>query len=100
MSSMMTLIYSNYEKVFSIMDIYPGFILILIGSYVILANFTLLNIVSIPIAYNAISNKVIRNALIVIFIFMQLVGYAGFLNDDTYNGKFDVFKTIFTQLWI
>lgn len=60
--------------------------------------FTLLNIVSIPIAYNAISNKVIRNALIVIFIFMQLVGYAGFLNDDTYNGKFDVFKTIFTQL--
>ena len=59
MSSMMTLIYSNYEKVFSIMDIYPGFILILIGSYVILANFTLLNIVYIIIysAYEGVKSK-------------------------------------------
>lgn len=59
MSSMMTMVYSNYEKVFSIMDIYPGFILALIGSYIILANLTLLNIVYVIIysAYEGVKSK-------------------------------------------
>lgn len=60
--------------------------------------FTLFSISAVPIVYSAITKKEIRMLLVVLFLFMQIVGYWGFLNDPSYQPHYLVFKTIFSQL--
>lgn len=60
--------------------------------------FAIFSLISTPIVYSFVVEKRIRYLLIVLFIFMQVWGYWGFLNDPSYKSHYEEFKTIFSQL--
>ena len=60
--------------------------------------FSILNVAVIPIVYTTIPNKLIRNTLYLILIFMTLYDYCSFFNSSIYGDSYRVFKTIFSQL--
>lgn len=60
--------------------------------------FTLFSIATIPIIYSTIPNRLLRQVLTAIFIFMQIVSYRGFLIDPSYQFYYNEFQTIFSKL--
>jgi len=55
-------------------------------------------IASIPILYSRIKTPAIRQGLTLIFIFMILVGYIGFLLSDNFHEPYSTFHTFFEAL--
>lgn len=56
-------------------------------------------IVSIPIIYSKIKQPAIRQGLTLIFIFMMMIGYIGFLSSDIFHEKYSTFHTFFEALY-
>ena len=64
-----------------------------LGSY-----FGIFSIVSIPLIYNNIKKKRIRNVLILLYLFISLYDYYLFFTDSVFEKKYSIFHTIFTQV--
>ena len=60
--------------------------------------FSLLSIGTFPIVYSAFNDKKIKYVFICILIFMQFVGYWGFMHDPSYVGHYLEFNTVFSLL--
>ncbi len=91
-------------------DIIKIFVFVLIGSLISLTSsmvamidrvawyFTIVSIVTYPLAYKSIPNKIIRNFLILFFVVVTLREYFGFMTADGWVDHYGTYQTIFSNI--
>lgn len=65
-----------------------------LGSY-----FGIFSLVSLPLIYGNVKNKIVRLGLLAIYIFITLFDYYLFFTDSVFSEKYSTFHTIFSQIF-